>query len=314
MLDDDGQFSVWVYGKGAASGEDFEYVLSVHQLTVEATPVDEETLVIRWEPFTGILRLYPNIEVFPNTHVTIKLTAAQWQDEGWHKITATWSYQNQFWTLKWDDTEGVLAQPNTVQWPHWDEFTQADVFTDMNFENVIYHYVCHIVFGSITDPEALGVVSGCVMGEPTGFPNRTDSTMTFTDGTRLFSIDPVGDNFTYYINCQLYTTIGDSLTITDVEGLHYIYYVGAILTEAVNPTNAAISAIITDNAWVTTIYWDATNNLGIYVGEERHGLVMDGETHVNLHFTRGLQWMSGLALNTIDADQWCSCRSCTIRR
>jgi len=44
------------------------------------------------------------------------------------------------------------------------------------------------------------------------------------------------------------------------------------------------------------LYWDATNNVGVYVGEERHGCVMDGITHFYLHYTRGLQYVSGLGL------------------
>lgn len=162
MVNDNGQFSVWVYGRGSVSGEDYEYVLSVHQDSYEATPVDEESLVIRWEyddsaTPVSVLRLYPNLTVYPGTFVEIELDESEWQDEGWHKILATWSYQHQLWTLKWDDTEGILTQPDTVPFPNWDEFTQVDIFTDLNFENVIYHYNCYIVVGPITDPDALGI-------------------------------------------------------------------------------------------------------------------------------------------------------------
>ena len=111
MMDDDGQFSVWVYGKGELSGETYEYVLSIHQHTVEATPVDEETLIIRYEPDDDRLRLYPDITNFPGTFVNIPLSNAEWFAESWHKITATWSYQNQLWTLK----NGTLR---TVSYTH----------------------------------------------------------------------------------------------------------------------------------------------------------------------------------------------------
>lgn len=305
MLNDRGQFSVWVRGTGSISLKDYEYVLSVHQDNDE--DVDKENLVIRWEYDAGVapsvLRLYPNLTVYPDNYIEIELDDAIWQDESWHKITATWNYQDQEWTLKWDDNEGVPTLPNTIAWPLWDEYTLVEIFTDADFTNAVYHYVAHVFFSPITDPEALGICNSGVTGEPTGFPNRTDSTLTFTNGTRLFEIDPVGDDFTYYINCELFTTTGDNVTITDDEGLHYIYYVDDVLTAALNPTPEEIRVIFKNAAFVAIVYWDDVNNLGIYVGEERHGLIMDGDTHANLHFTRGLQWVWGLGLTGINADQ-----------
>ena len=56
-----------------------------------------------------------------------------------------------------------------------------------------------------------------------GFPNTTDSSISFTDGTRLFSIQPTGDNFNYYIDGIKYKTTGDTLTIADITGIHIIY-------------------------------------------------------------------------------------------
>jgi hypothetical protein len=41
----------------------------------------------------------------------------------------------------------------------------------------------------------------------------------------------------------------------------------------------------------------------IYVGEERHGLTMDGVTHAYLHYVNGLAYLNGLALNSILADE-----------
>jgi len=166
MPNDNGQLSVWVKGGGSASEEDYEYVISVHELNDDATPDEEETFVIRWEYDDGAtpvhsLRFYPDLTNFPDTYVEIELSEADWQDAEWHKVLATWSYQNQAWTLKWDDTKGTLVQPEPVDivpWPEWTQNTKCEVFTDCNFENVVYHYVAHLVFGPITDPDALGIV------------------------------------------------------------------------------------------------------------------------------------------------------------
>jgi len=54
------------------------------------------------------------------------------------------------------------------------------------------------------------------------------------------------------------------------------------------------------NAWISTIYWDATNNTGL-LAYERHLVTMDWSTHETLHETRGCQWVSGLALSGVGA-------------
>lgn len=138
--------------------------------------------------------------------------------------------------------------------------------------------------------------------DPTGFPNRTDSTISFTDGTRTFSIQPTATNFSYYEAGKKYTTTGDTKVITDVEGLHVIYYDGSTLTEAVNPSVADTDTLIRTKALVSYIYWDTSAASAIYVGEERHGMQMSGATHAYEHYNEGLVYYNGLGLNTINAD------------
>jgi len=144
------------------------------------------------------------------------------------------------------------------------------------------------------------------MNEPTGFPNRTDSAITWSDSTPDYtlSIAPVGDSFSFYQDGLKYTKSStETYQISGVEGIHYIYYDAGSLTSTANPTFAQKFVIITSKVLVSIVYWDATNNEGIYIGEERHGITMDGDTHANLHFSVGLRWYIGIALNTIDADQ-----------
>ena len=135
-----------------------------------------------------------------------------------------------------------------------------------------------------------------------GFPNRTDSTLAMTDATRTFSIQPVVTNFDYYMEGLKYTTTGDTLVISDVEGIHVLYYDGATLSETVNPTSTEISVVIYTKTICCIIYWSkgATASTGeaLYVGEERHGMSMSPSTHSYLHFTVGMQYRSGLGLNT----------------
>jgi len=137
-----------------------------------------------------------------------------------------------------------------------------------------------------------------------GFPNRSDSTLTWTDSSpdRTMSIQPTGASFVYYQEGVRYTSTGDTVQITDVEGMHLIYYDGSTLTSLANPTDAQVDSAIRTKALVSYVYWDTSAGAAIYVGEERHGSSMSPSSHSYHHFLDGLRWVAGLALNTISAD------------
>ena len=135
------------------------------------------------------------------------------------------------------------------------------------------------------------------MQDPTGFENRTDSAWTFTDGTRKLEVTTVSGYNIWFDGVKHRITTTKDIEITDAEGIHLVYFdTDDTLKEYVNPTTANLLTAIRDKCLVGIVYWDATNNVGVYVGEERHGCVMDGITHYYLHFTRGLQLVSGLGL------------------
>lgn len=131
--------------------------------------------------------------------------------------------------------------------------------------------------------------------EPTGIPVRTDSDLSFVNGTRTFTIAPSGTSFDYYIAGFKYTvSAADDLIIADTSGVHYIYYDGDTLTEAVNPSHAATDDIWITKAIVCIIYWNATDSSFAILADERHGTNMSGETHHWLHDNIGSKWKSGL--------------------
>ena len=135
-----------------------------------------------------------------------------------------------------------------------------------------------------------------------GFPNRSDSIISFDHSTRTFSIQPTGSEFAYYIGCTQYLSTGDTLIIGSGEGIHLIYYDDDVLTEVLNPSDAILSTTLRTTAWVSMIYWGTNQASGIYVGEERHGMSMSPVTHAYLHFSEGLRYLDGLGLNNITAD------------
>jgi len=140
------------------------------------------------------------------------------------------------------------------------------------------------------------------MNEPTGFENQTDSVMTFgVDGSNVFTIEPVGDSFNVWMGGVKYTyTTKYSLAITQTEGEHYIYFDKS--DQQLKETTAFPANLLYEQGFCAIIYWDTDNNEHVYFGEERHGLTMDGRTHVNIHFGRGTLYRSGLAIGDINAD------------
>jgi hypothetical protein len=132
--------------------------------------------------------------------------------------------------------------------------------------------------------------------EPTGFPNRTDTTIAFVNANRTFTISPVVSSFFVLQNGIKYTfNAPQTVVITDVEGMHYIYFDEGILKE----TTVFSDKYILDYVAVSQFYWDATSKNALGLADERHGVHMDGATHLYLHKVYGTAWGFGLSLSGI---------------
>jgi hypothetical protein len=135
--------------------------------------------------------------------------------------------------------------------------------------------------------------------EPTGFPNRTDTALSFNEASRLFTISPTASNFDVHIKGTKYNKGAESITIADTDGNHYIYYNSAgVLSE----TATFSPSLFENNALVSIVYWNSTNQKAAYFADERHGLVMDGATHGYLHTVFGARYLSGLGLQNFSVD------------
>jgi hypothetical protein len=133
-----------------------------------------------------------------------------------------------------------------------------------------------------------------------GFVDRTGSTMSFDDGTRTFTITPTGTSFEVWsYGNRITVSAAQSVTIADTEGQWAIYWdeFGVLSAQF-----GFDSTLITTKGWAALIYWDATNNQHILLADERHGRVMDSQTHSYLHNTRHTVYQTGLALSGFSAD------------
>lgn len=170
-------------------------------------------------------------------------------------------------------TNGVVyRKTNTadVDWKPIDGISVADVFNDMQY--------------------------------PTGYPTRDDSQISFDDATRTFTIEPrlPATSFSYYIRGVKYTVSAPAtIVLSNVTGTYFVYFddVGAL-----NVTDIFDVSLLSTKGYTAAIYWNATAGKAAYVADERHGLQMDGATHLHLHESLGTQFIFGLALGSILAD------------
>jgi hypothetical protein len=122
------------------------------------------------------------------------------------------------------------------------------------------------------------------MTEPTGFVDRV-ATLSFVDATRVFTIT---GNHDIYINGVKTSKTTASITIDDATGMNWVYYnASGVLSQSTSIPSFFLPLI-------ATLYYNTVTDKGL-LGEERHGIKMDGDTHSLLHYTVGVRYESGLA-------------------
>lgn len=144
-----------------------------------------------------------------------------------------------------------------------------------------------------------------VTAEPMGFPNVTDTSLAWDDGTTTFTLGKTGATFDVWLMSKKYTFSADQVLVGDgtdfviAEGLWFFYFNSSgVLVASQAFWNLSITAP------VAIIYWDAANSKALAGGvfDERHGVTMDWATHVLNHLTRHTEFQEGLSLTApVDA-------------
>ncbi len=136
-----------------------------------------------------------------------------------------------------------------------------------------------------------------------GWMDKTDVTISFTNGTRVFEIAPAASYYDYYVNGHRHRSNGDTITIANSDGQHWIYYDDdGTLSEIVGPSHAQVEDLIRENCLVAAVYWNTNTSEG-YLFDELHGMTMAPETHHLFHDCIGMLWAEGVGLTNILADQ-----------
>lgn len=184
------------------------------------------------------------------------------------------------------------ALNNYVAGQHFTMLDEDDMVTDSDTQAATQQSIAAFVrefFEVITDPN--------------GFPNATDSVLSFDAGTRKFTINRTGASFDIW-QLGIRTTIttddvvdDNYIIIANTSGIHFIYYDGGKLAEAVNPSDAEINTIIKKKVSTAIIYWNANDGAAYVLARERHGTVMSGKTHEWIHNTIGAVYFSGFTLS-----------------
>jgi hypothetical protein len=187
------------------------------------------------------------------------------------------------------------------------QFTGGDAIT---IQNVVYEFdgppwdAFHPLLRRVTHIEATlkrvgqtsideGGASATVetlTGEPMGYPNLEDTTISFDATSRTFTLAPTGDLFEVYVRGKRFVINEPrSITLPPETSPHYI-----VLDEyAQLQTTGTIRFDFETEAPTAFIYWNADTGRAEIFADERHGIVMDWQTHEYLHRTRGAALANG---------------------
>ena len=126
-------------------------------------------------------------------------------------------------------------------------------------------------------------------GEPMGHTDKTQSAISFNNTNRKFTISPVSTSFEIWTKGVKRTfTTAQEVTIPANTGLYYIYF----------DTTGTLQCKNTFFDWpndcmTAYVYWNSVISAASFVADERHGIVLDWQTHEYLHRTRGAAIANG---------------------
>lgn len=132
--------------------------------------------------------------------------------------------------------------------------------------------------------------------EPDGFVNRTDSIISFNDGSREFSIAPKAPATSYAIynnGTKIVKNSTETITIPDTTDLYFIHFDKSTNNLSYKTTGFDFDTDIP----IAQVYYNADDDKAVYFGEERHGIRMDASTHRYLHNVFGTQYINGLSIS-----------------
>ncbi len=125
----------------------------------------------------------------------------------------------------------------------------------------------------------------------TGFPNRTDTSITFNSATREVTLTALNaDACIYFRGVKKPLTNSISVTWTDTTGARYIVFDP---TDNQLKEDTGFPSILNGAIFVAYVYWNAVDQLAPVLGDERHLSSRDTQWHYTQHRDVGAVWCSG---------------------
>lgn len=141
-----------------------------------------------------------------------------------------------------------------------------------------------------------------ITSDPVGFENDTDSTISFNDTTRTFTITPLDTKYNIWLKGVPYTiTNTHSVQISNTAGVHYIYFtiINNVPVLQTSPT-INLTNLLKEHIVVSIIVWDNVDNKHLLLCNERHTISLQSTTHIYLHQIFGAQYVNGFDVINID--------------
>lgn len=293
------QFGDQLNSGASVSRWDYFYYDTTQVWTLPATTYQSSPLY--YHPTTGVLRRFDSVNsVWKNvvdttstidSFLTTSTAAATYLD----LVTASSTYLR-------------ITAPSTTLWDtaySWGNHATAGYFSTSTqvFHNFVsglqggdgtnyYHSNQQInttsspTFKDVTISDLNNSVAGIFneIGEPTGFPNTTDSVISYVTSTYTFTIAPSGSSYAYYVDGKKFTTTTPvSITVPTTTGqLNFIYFDS---TGAITQTTDTYTFI--QNAQIASVYISASGGV---IGYERHPVTMDWAGHYYNHKNFGVRY------------------------
>ena len=129
--------------------------------------------------------------------------------------------------------------------------------------------------------------------EPMGHEDKSQSVISFNTVNRRFTIQPVSTSFNVWCKGIKYNfTTAQTVDLPNTTGIYYIYFDGD------GALQYRVSYFDWENDAPTAyVYWNATTGTAPFVADERHGIVLDWQTHEYLHRTRGAVIANGFSIS-----------------
>jgi len=200
--------------------------------------------------------------------------------------------------LRSDNGGGIYTKigANNTEWLLTSSGTDQITASGVIYTDLEDYYTGSNVQDILSEIGETRLISGYDLTEPTSLPD-----LSFIEGTRTFNVSVQNgeSNFYFWVNNHKYIkTTTQSVVIPDTTDTYYIYFDNLGVLQYVNEVGVTIP-VFYENAITGIVYWNATAGTA-FVGDERHGKLMDGRTHHYNHATYGARYESGLDITGLE--------------